>query len=388
MRIVHVVPALVTGGAQMMLAKLLECDADPQTQLIVALRPGGGLWARVAATRARVEHLGLAAGQLSPLALWRLARLLRGWKADLVHGWMYHGNLAAQLAAPWTDWRLPVIWNIRHSLHDLAAEKPATRRVIRLGAPLSRCAGAIVYNSGISAAQHRTCGYAASAEIIPNGFDTGRFRPDAAGRARVRAGLGLTVADILVGMIARDHPMKDHATLLEALAPLTAGNTDLHLLLAGEGVDTGNRRLMELVRATGLVDRVHLLGERADIPELTAALDVAVLSSAWGEGFPNALGEAMACAVPCVATDVGDCRVILAGHGTVVPPRDPAALGAAIGALVMLPAERRAAIGAAARQRAIAEYSLPAIAMRYRDLYQRVRTMRRTGGSLGAVVPR
>ena len=89
-----------------MLAKLLESEADAQDQLVVALRPGGGLWDRIAATGAKVESLGLTPGQVSPAALWRLARLVRGWRADVVHGWMYHGNLAAQLAAGLTDWRI------------------------------------------------------------------------------------------------------------------------------------------------------------------------------------------------------------------------------------------------------------------------------------------
>lgn len=387
MRIAHVTPALVTGGAQMMLAKLLEAGTDPADQLVIALRPGGGLWERVAATGARVEHLGLAAGELNPLALWHLAGLLRAWRPELVHGWMYHGNLAALLAAAMTGRRLSVIWNIRHSLHDLAAEKPATRCVIRIGAPLSRYAAAIVYNSAVGAAQHRACGYGASAEIIPNGFDIARFRPDARKRAAVRAELGLTEASILVGMIARDHPMKDHASLLQALADIRASGLDLHLVLAGEGMDVANGRLAGLVRRAGLEGRVHPLGERADIPDLTAALDIAVLSSAWGEGFPNALGEAMACAVPCVATDVGDCRAILAGHGTIVPARDPAALAAAIRCLALLPAHDRAELGAIARRRVVAEYSLPAIATRYHNLYERVRTIRAVGDDLRRTVP-
>ena len=138
------------------------------------------------ATGARVEHLGLTPGQLSPSAIWRLARLLRDWRTDIVHGWMYHGNLAALLGGGLGIRRRPVIWNIRHSVHDLAAEKPATRRVIWMGAPMSYCASQIVYNSALSAEQHRALGYAKRAEVIPNGFDTDRFRPDPIARAAVR----------------------------------------------------------------------------------------------------------------------------------------------------------------------------------------------------------
>ena len=388
MRIVHVVPALVTGGAQTMLAKLLESEADAQDQLVVALRPGGGLWDRIAATGAKVESLGLTPGQVSPAALWRLARLARGWRADVVHGWMYHGNLAAQLAAGLTDWRIPVIWNIRHSLHDLAAEKPATRRIIRFGAPVSRFAAEIVYNSAVSVAQHQACGYAATAEVIPNGFDLDRFRPDAAARAAFRTALGLDGATRLVGLIARDHPMKDHASMLRAAGQLADEGIDLELVLVGEGVTGTNTALLDLTRAAGLAGRVHLLGERSDVPAIMAALDVLVLCSAWGEGFPNVLGEAMACGVPCVATDVGDCRMILAGLGELVPPREPEALAAALRRMLDLPAARRLELGAAGRRRVATDFSLPAAAARYRRLYQRLATgTRRRGAGLTAGLP-
>ena len=138
----------------------------------------------------------------------------------------------------------------------------------------------------------------------------------------------------------------------------------------------------DLVRSAGLGGRVHLLGERTDMPAIFAALDVAVLCSAWGEGFPNAIGEAMACGVPCVATDVGDCRMILAGHGEIIAPRDPPALAAALKRLVQLPPERRREIGQSARRRIAAEFSLPAVAARYRRLYQRLADSR-VGGGVG-----
>ena len=380
MRIAHVMPALVTGGAQMMLVKLLEAEAEGASQLVVALRPGGGLWDRVAATGARVEHLGLAPGQLSPAALLRLARLLRAWRPDIVHGWMYHGNLAALPAAGLAHWRTPVIWNIRHSLHDLAAEKPGTRRVIRLGGPLSRLATEIVYNSAQSAQQHRAHGYARTAEVIPNGFDTQRFRPDPAARAAIRAELGLAEGALVVGLVARDHAMKDHGALLAAAGSLADEGVALELVLAGEGIGPDNARLVGLIRSAGLGGRVHLLGERTDMPAIYAALDVAVLCSAWGEGFPNAIGEAMSCGVPCVATDVGDCRMILAGHGEIIAPRDAPALAAALKRLVQLPPERRREIGQSARRRIAAEFSLPAVAARYRRLYQRLADSRAGGG--------
>lgn len=373
MRIAHVISGLATGGAQAMLAKLLEAPGAPHEQLVVTLCPGGALRPRVAATCVELHDLGLARGRASPAALLRLSRLLRRFAPDLVHGWMYHGNLAALLAARLAGGRLPVLWNIRHSLHDLGLEKTATRLVIRAGAPLSRLADAVVYNASTSALQHQRHGYAPfGTEVIPNGFDTARFRPDPAARAAIFRELGLAPATRLVGLAARYHPMKDHAALIEAASRLAAGGTDLHLVLAGEDVTPANAALRAAIARSGLADRVSLVGERQDMPRMLAALDLAVLCSAWGEGFPNVLGEAMACGVPCLATDVGDCRMLVEGTGQVVRPGDAEALAAALASLLAMPRQALRDRGMAARARIERDFALPAVVRRYDALYGRL----------------
>jgi glycosyltransferase involved in cell wall biosynthesis len=372
-RIAHVIPALATGGAQAMLAKLLEAGVGGPDQLVVALRPGGGAWPRVAATGVELHDLGLRPGEISPMALGRLSVLLRRWRPDLVHGWMYHGNLAALLGAGLGARRAAVLWNIRHSLHDLAHEKTGTRAVIRIGAHLSRLVAAVVYNAQVSADQHSTLGYTGRRiEVIPNGFDTDRFRPDPEARARWRARLGLGSGTHLIGHVARYHPMKDHAGLIRAAGQLVSQGRDLFLVMVGEDVTPQNQELSVALRAAGIGHRAALLGERSDIPEILAALDVAVLCSAWGEGFPNVLGEAMACGVPCVATDVGDCGRLMAADGALVPPRDGAALAEAMARLLDLPASARGELGAAGRSRIVDEFALPRIAERYTELYRRI----------------
>ncbi len=373
MRIVHVTTALATGGAQMMMAKLLEADGGRHSQMVVSLQPGGGLWGRVAATGVELHHLGLAPGRLSLKAVARLRQLLRRWRPDLVHGWMYHGNLAGLAGARLAYPGLPVLWNIRHSLHDLGLEKPATRRVIRIGAPLSRLAAALVYNSSLSAAQHRGHGYGARhVEVVPNGFDTDLFRPDAAAGAALRQELGLGPATALVGLVARYHPMKDHGTMLRAAARLLAAGADFRLVLVGPGMTADNGDLVRLIGEQGLGRHVALLGERSDMPRLVAGLDIATLCSAWGEGFPNVLGEAMAAGVPCVATAIGDCRPLLEGVGEVVAPQDPEALAGALGVLLRLSGAERRARGLSGRERILRDYALAAIVRRYDRLYEAV----------------
>ena len=141
--------------------------------------------------------------------------------------------------------------------------------------------------------------------MIPNGFDTDVFVPSDNARASVRAELGVPENTVLVGRIGRYHHTKDYPNFLQAAAMLLRNHPDIQFLVAGKNVDWNNGELRRQVQEFGLVERIHLLGERFDIPRLTAALDIAV-SSSHAEGFPNVVGEAMACAVPCVVTDVGD----------------------------------------------------------------------------------
>ena len=144
----------------------------------------------------------------------------------------------------------------------------------------------------------------------------------------MRRELGLSENVILVGLIARFDAMKDHETFFKAAGLLIRRLPGVHFMLAGAGVSIENAPLARMVCKNGLNGAVHLVGPRDDVPRLTAALDLGT-SASIGEGFCNAIGEAMACAVPCVATDVGDAARIVADTGRVVPPRNPEALAAA-----------------------------------------------------------
>jgi glycosyltransferase involved in cell wall biosynthesis len=302
-----------------------------------------------------------------------MARCARAVRPDLLQGWMYHGNLAATFGG-WALARpLPVLWNVRHSLHDLAREKPLTRAIIRLGACLSRLPRAIVYNSRISAGQHERLGYAADKTVvIPNGFDCQRFRPRADAKAALCRQLGIEPGATIVGMIGRDHPMKDPVNLISALGRLAGHPSAPHLIIVGRGFDQHNQMLVQALQAAGCATRATLLGPRDDIPAIVAGFDIAVLPSAWGEGFPNVLGEAMASGVPCVATDVGDCGWIVGDAGLIVPPADAEALAAALRRLLDLGPEGRRQLGAAGRSRVLGRFSISQIAERYGELYEEI----------------
>ena len=372
-RVCFVSTGLATGGAETMLLKLLAELSEARIEAsVISLRDKGVIGGRIEALGVPVEVLGLGHGRSLISAVWRLRRCLRRLRPNVVQGWMYHGNLAASLATMLAGGRWPVLWSIRQSLYDLAKEKRGTSAMIRLGARLSRTAPrTIVYNSRVAAAQHEAIGYSPRRRmVIPNGFDTQRFVPDPAARLALRAELGIPPDSIVVGMAARYHPMKNHAGLLRAAGVLRREGRDFHVVLMGAGVEASSAVLAQNIRGNQLDGRVHLLGEREDVPALTAGFDIACLSSSWGEGFPNAVGEAMACGLPLVVTDVGDSAFLVGDTGRVVPRDDPAALATAIAELLDGGLPLRTALGERARQRIVAEFSMDSIAARYAALYR------------------
>ncbi|MEM7025681.1 MAG: glycosyltransferase, partial [Pseudomonadota bacterium] len=243
--------------------------------------------------------------------------------------------------------------------------------LIRLGAALSSKPHTIIYNARISADQHERLGYDPSKTVvIPNGFDCTLLRPRPEQGDWLRHELGIPATRTVVGMVARNHPQKDVGNVVRALSLLAEGGTDVHFVITGPGFDAGNAELTHLLGEAGIGDRVTRLGQRKDIPDLVPGFDLLVLPSAWGEGFPNALGEAMACGVPCVTTDVGDSAWIVGTSGIVVPPSNPEALAEGLGRLVALGPDGRRQLGEQARQRVIDNFEIDDIVSRYEGLYE------------------
>ena len=154
--------------------------------------------------------------------------------------------------------------------------------------------------------------------------------------------------------------------------PPYAGRSSVLRSMCGTGVDDANEAIAAPIRRAGARERFHLLGRRDDVPQVTAALDILVSSSIYGEGFPNVLGEAIACAVPCVTTNVGDSAMVVGETGRVTRPHDPAALSSAIAALLALDPEDRDALGRAARRRVEEHFALPRVVDRFESLYDEV----------------
>ncbi len=345
--ILHVIAGLGIGGAERMLAALATAPrAAPHRQIVADLIGGGALAPEIRAAGVEVRELGLSGPLSVPRVLSALTRLIRETKPAAVQSWMYYADLLSLWALERSGRRneTRLCWGVRCSDMDQSRYGAALRWTIRACARRSKRPDAVVANSYAGRAYHQTLGYAPRAfPVIPNGIDTARFRPDDAARQRMRAALGIDGGAFVALHAARVDPMKDHATL----AAVAGLRPQMIFLAAGKGTD-----------ALAGTANLRGLGIRADMPLLYAAADAVLSTSAFGEGFPNVIAEGMAAGLPAVATDVGDARMIVGETGAVVPPRDAAALAAALDAIAAAGPGERALRAAGARARIEQRFSL------------------------------
>jgi len=371
-KVVHLISSLKTGGTEMMLFKLLAAvKKDEFNSSVISLTSGGQIADRIAALDIPVEILGMRRGTPSPLAFFRLYRMLRRQRPDVLQTWLYHSDLMGFFAGKLA--RVPALaWNIRCSTTDDRYFTGMTGQVVRLLARLSTKPDAVIVNSDAGRAIHENMGYKPHRwEIVPNGFDLTRFRPDLAARSAVRDELGIPGDAAVIGLVARFDPLKDHHTFLRAAAELLIDAPGTHFVLVGPGVDWENPVLSGLATELEISDQVHFLGERTDAARITAAFDIATCSST-GEGFPNIIGEAMASGVPVVTTDVGDARIVVGETGIVVPIRDPAALAGGWRTMLNLGTDGMARLGEKAREKVAEQYDIHGIADRYASIYRKL----------------
>lgn len=369
-RVYHIITGLSVGGAEMMLYKLLSrIDRSRFACEVVSLTTLGPVAERISALGIPVRALELNHPLKAPQALLQLVRWMKKSRPHVVQTWLYHADLFGGIAA--VAGGAPVAWGIRHGDINSKDNKRSVRQIAKVCALLSRyLPRKIICCSEVSREAHSAFGYADSKMLtIPNGFDLETFTPDPMARASVRNELGLAEDTLLIGLVGRFDPLKDHQNFVAAAKWLHAHAPDVHFLLCGRGISNENPELVRWIQDADLQHCFHLLGARSDMPRLTAAFDVAV-SSSLTEGFSNTIGEAMACAIPCAVTAVGDSSFIVKDTGRMAPPCDPVALGSAILELVEMGREGRERLGKAARERVESHFSLPTIVNRYESLYE------------------
>jgi glycosyltransferase involved in cell wall biosynthesis len=340
-----------------------------ESSVVSMLEPDDHMLApRIAALGVPVESLRLRPGTIDPRGLTRLISLLRHHQPTVLQSWMYHANILGSVAAPLA--RIPKLaWSIRCSDLDFPNASLSLRLLFKTHGLLSSSADTVIVNSRHGMLFHQHSGHNPRTwKLIPNGFDLDHFAPNAEQRTDGRSRLGIDPNDIAIGMVARYHPFKDHGTFIHAARLLREMHSNVVFVLVGRGLTLENRELVAQLEASQLLEHTRLIGEHPDPSQLLVCFDIATLCSTT-EGFPNVLGEAMSCEVPCVATHVGDSAFIIGDTGHVVPVRDPAALAMGWQTLIAAGPSGRRTLGAAARARIRDLFSLSAVVAAYESTY-------------------
>ncbi len=368
-RVLHLISTLDMGGAEQNLFRLLiSMPGETFIHQVSCMTAPGVMGRRMEQAGIPVHSLRMKKGSPELGGVLRLRFMAHLYRPDIIQCWMYHANLMGlTLMRP-----RRTLWNIRCSDMDLSAYGPVYRWTVRAGARLSSVPRAVVVNSHHGRDFHKDIGFHPRAwVVIPNGFDTDSFRPDPAARSALRATLGIPEETLVIGHVGRFDPMKDHATFFRAAREFMTLCPDVRFILAGRGMDRTNPDIMKLLPEETRAHQIHLLGERQDIEKVYPSFDI-FTSSSRSEGFPNAVGEAMAAGVPCVATDAGDTGILMGDTGILVPRQSPEELCRAWQTLADMGPRARADLGTKARERIRACYSQELTTRQYADLYRKI----------------
>jgi glycosyltransferase involved in cell wall biosynthesis len=335
---------------------------------ILTFYPGGPFVEPLIATGAEVVPVGKRGRWDLIRFLARLSRELRRRRPDILYSFLPIANViasTARLVFP----RIPIVWGVRASNLDTTRYDRLSRLSYLLERRLARFANLIIANSSAGAAHAIAQGYPkARLRVVANGIDTDRFCRDAIAGAALRAEWGIGPSLRLVGMVGRLDPMKGVPNFLRAAAELARNDETVRFAVIGEGAEPYRTELRQLAAALDLAERMTWSPARADITAIYSALDLLVSSSAFGEGFPNVVAEAMACGTPVVATAVGDSAIVVGPWGTIVPPENSSALAAAMRRQLDRSASERDQMTAAARQHIERSFSVAAMVQHTEEL--------------------
>jgi glycosyltransferase involved in cell wall biosynthesis len=366
----HVITCLDVGGAELTLQKLILADpAAVDRHTVVSLRDIGCVGRELQARGVRVYALGMSPTRLNFGKLIKLARMIRESRPAVIQTWLYHGDFFGGLAARIAG-RREIIWGIRNT--GFARESSRlTYWIMRACGLLSSFVPRVIVCCAESArTSHVGWGYSQNRiRVIPNGFVLPDLTERPLWRRSLRAELGLGQDDLVVGMVARFDPLKNHALFVRAAGLLAQAHPRVRFLLVGRNVDRDNAQLTSWISRSGFPERFVLTGERRDVNRCLAAMDLFCLTSTF-EAFPNVVAEAMAMGVPCVVTDAGDAGQIVGNTGWVVPVRDLGQLGEALNEVVKMSQEELRARGELSRQRIDQHFSITAVRQMYELAYR------------------
>lgn len=371
LKIVHLITGLGSGGAEHMLFKLVtNMDSTKFTNIVVSLSDKGFWGDRITGAGIQLHCLGLKNFQNMPLAILKLLKLIDKLKPDILQTWLYHADFFGTLAGYIVD--IPItIWNIRCSRLDSANYSFTSGILPRLLSKISKRPNQIIANSQVGLNDHRQAGYEPQNwQLIPNGFDVDIYIPSVENNNELRKKLAISSEDIVIGFVARNDYKKGHEFFFRNISQMQFDFSQIHILIIGRGFKDESLQFMDIIQNSKVnIENIHFLGEQGELYKLYPAFDFLVLPSLYGEGFPNVLGEAMSCAVPCIASDSGESKKIIGETGFVFEAGNNDEFKKVFKSMVEKTKLERNVLGKQARKRILDLYSIDAIVKKYEENY-------------------
>lgn len=366
-KIVYIITGLGNGGAEMMLFKLIEGLNKVKYEIEVISLLDKGIMGE------KLEKLGIKVYELKiNKFLFFLLSLKKGIKIcknkDIIQSWMYHADLYALIISFFTHPK-KLIWGIRRSDIEISKIKVKTFIIMKINSYFSKYVNIIISCSVRAKETHIKYGYKKDKiKIIPNGFPIDKYYFIKSAREKIEKELKIDSSKKIVSLVGRWNILKDYKNCLKAIKNVEKEIEDIVLILCGTGINYKNKELVNLIEEINLGGKVFLLDRREDIPEIMSATDV-YISSSKGEGFPNVIGEAMACESICVVTDVGDSAYIVGEAGIVVRKENSDELGEAIKKVLNFSKAKKEYMKKSSRERIINNFEISKIINEYEKNY-------------------
>ncbi len=371
MKVTHIITSLDVGGAELALKNIVEYSEKQGVfqNKVISLTRVGTVGAKLQELGIEVIALNMRGFYDVPRVVWKLTKLLKKQKPEIVQNWLYHADLLGGISARFAGIK-KIYWGIRST--DIMAGKGvahSTYFIMKICALFSYfIPNKIICVARSAKITHLRFGYCPrKLQVISNGFYTDKY--DLIPKSVARQNLSIPQDAIVVGSVGRFNEYKDHHNFINAAAKLAEHNKNLVFLLIGRDINIQNTQLVGWINETGFKERFFLLGERSDINLCYCAMDIFCLHSK-SEAFPNVVVEAMCSGVPCVVTNVGDSAYIVGELGVIVPAEDAGKLADGLQKTINLSSEERMKLGAKLRHNVLENYSLESAVNKYEALYK------------------
>ena len=313
-KVLHIITGLESGGAEKTLINLVLND-KLNNHYIFSLKDFGKYKKVIKKNKINVKIFNLKFINFF-YVFYKVSSEMKKFNPHLVITWMYHADFFGGLVSKINKIKY-IYWNVRGTTLSNTNTKFITRYLRNILSLLSYFIPSKIIYCALSAKKvHERIGYIKKSVFIPNGIDTNFFKPSNRKKYNYNS-------YFKIGYLARWDKQKNFKLALQSIQLLKKHIPNFKFFLAGEDMTRRNKELISMIKFYNLEKDVILLGEIKNMPKLYNSLDLTIMTSSYGEAFPNVLAESMSCGIPCISTNIGDASNIVGKYGWICNSYSP-----------------------------------------------------------------